>query len=178
MDLNRILINFAELELLISSVALVLLLAFKVRRSSFYVIVSLSLALSFVHQDFTESILVLSAMDSCSIAYTNIVFDCNVAGKHVWYLFFAITDFAFVIFCILFCNKYKLEQNQFGNYILMIFILLGFVQLLRWLDRLVFDLNLLGGFYSIAIPTLNTVMAVTLIVGVVITIYKKWRTME
>ena len=84
--------------------------------------------------------------------------------KYAWYLFFASTDFALVFLCYYLIDKYRIPMQKASALILLAYICLGFVQVARFADRLVFNTDVLGGLYTSLIPAINGCLTVSILV--------------
>lgn len=122
------------------------------RRDSFTVTLCLMCFLVMIHMVLDD--LMMIWYDE---GYTELV-------KHAWYLFFAATDFALVFTAYYLIDKYKIPMQKVSRLILMAYITLGFVQVARYADRIVFKTDLIGGLYTSLIPTINGCLTVSILV--------------
>ena len=81
---------------------------------------------------------------------------------NAWYLGFAYLDAVFVILVIYICRKSALPIDNVTRMILLSYFTLGFMQIARYVDRIIMESNSLGEIYSIVIPTIN--ISVTLLI--------------
>lgn len=92
---------------------------------------------------------------------------------HAWYMFFGITDWAFVFLTFYVCKRYKFRLT-FGCYaIFYSYIALGLIQMLRYADRVVYETNYLGFAYRYTIPVINTTMTIVVSVYIIYLVYIK-----
>lgn len=75
--------------------------------------------------------------------------------RTLWYLGFSVSDFLFVILSVWLCNLLNLERDKVCNFILVTYLVLGFIQASRYLDRIIFGTDYLGLIYNNGIPALN-----------------------
>lgn len=91
----------------------------------------------------------------------------QLIAYHAWYLGFALTDFLFMYLAYYVCKRKKFRMYKISEFIIFNFVVLGFIQLLRYADREVFETEVLDYFYTVAIPTIDGAMSLTICVYVV-----------
>ena len=79
-----------------------------------------------------------------------------------WYLGFALTDFLFVWLLVRLCKGSGLHLDIASKFILAIYAILGALQLLRLVERLLVNSDLMKLIYSNGIPVLNFSIATIL----------------
>ena len=94
----------------------------------------------------------------------------------LWYVGFAATDFVYVMLAVSFCNKMNLTRDLICNFILFTYLVLGILQVLRYLDRIIIQTDVLGVLYKNLIPSLNLAVstaAIFYLIKVVLTYSKE-----
>lgn len=122
------------------------------RRDSFTVTLCVMCILVMIHMGLDDLMMVWYDK-----GYTELV-------THAWYLFFATTDFMLVFITYSLIDKYKIPMQKASALILMAYITLGFVQVIRYADRIVFKTDVLGGLYTSMIPAINGCLTVSILV--------------
>lgn len=122
------------------------------RRDSFTITLCLMCLLSMLHM----------AIDTLLLSWATAGY--NDLVMHAWYLFFATTDFAFVFCAFRIVDHYRIPIQKASLLIVMAFLSMGFVQVLRYADRIVIKSDVLGGFYAAAIPAINSCVTVSILV--------------
>ncbi|WP_100656924.1 hypothetical protein [Alteromonas flava] len=84
--------------------------------------------------------------------------------RNAWYIGFAITDIAFVAIVVLLARKAQLKFDFASKVLAYSFVSLAFIQLFRYVDRIVLETDMLGWFYRTSVPTINS--GVTLLIVV------------
>jgi hypothetical protein len=123
------------------------------QRSAFVSILLLAVALQLLHMWYQPYL-----MDNLAkkLSKENI--------RTLWYMGFAVTDFLFVWLAVSYCNIKNMVRDKVSNFILIEVAVLGVIQMVRYADRVLIGSDVLGGFYKVAIPTLNfslTFMAIS-----------------
>lgn len=122
------------------------------RRDSFTVTLCVMCILVMIHM----------ALDSVMMSWYEKGYEKLV--KHGWYIFFAVTDFLLVFITYYLVDKYRIPMQKASSLILMAYITLGFVQVARYADRIVFKTDVLGDFYTSVIPAINGCLTVSILI--------------
>lgn len=88
----------------------------------------------------------------------------------IWYFSFALTDFTFVIFTVLFIRWQKLKSTYCVNGIFCVVMTLGLLQVARYVDRFVLETDQLGYVVSNGVPAGNTIITMLVVSELVKTI--------
>lgn len=167
MDSTNILTSIASMELLTSISQLIMFIGlastiliykFSSRLSAFLVIMLCINTLLIVHPVAEVYMLDLAYNDPESRIYV----------RHGWYWFFALTDIIAVQISIRLCQKWNLAADRFSTYILYAFLAMACIQVLRWLDRIVLETEMLNAFYETSIPLINFSVAAATIGALVL----------
>ncbi|MFT6267520.1 MAG: hypothetical protein ACJAVV_000318 [Alphaproteobacteria bacterium] len=92
--------------------------------------------------------------------------------RNLWYLGFAYTDAFLVLIVLVTCRKKPLIIDRVTRLILFSYVALGLTQVMRYVDRVIYDTDKLGTIYSIVIPSIN-ISITALICGAAIAVYLK-----
>ena len=122
------------------------------RRDSFTITLCLMCILSMIHM----------VLDSLMLSWSDSGYDKLV--MHTWYLFFAATDFAFVFCAFGLVDRYRIPMQKASTLIVMAFLVMGFIQVARYADRIVIKSDVLGSFYAASIPAINSCVTVAILV--------------
>jgi hypothetical protein len=138
------LLSFSKFALLVNVGALLIYQLLANKRTAFTVIVATTSILGAIHIGW-EILLMSMAEDESK----------KPLVRNLWYIGFAASDFAVVSLCSSVCKKMKLKLDRICQFIIFTYVAFGFIQLLRYADRIVLKTDVLGWFYSAIIPALN-----------------------
>lgn len=81
----------------------------------------------------------------------------------LWYLGFALSDWVllFVLFWVL--KRFSIASCYCTDTILISYAVMGLMQLVRYCDRYILELNSLGFFYKNGIPAINCIITIVVI---------------
>lgn len=147
--MSNALTAISEATFLINFMALLYVLSLKRERTSFEVILFLSLILTGIHVWYETKLLYLMSVGE----YEDLII-------HIWYLGFAFSDFVFVGVILAYSKFKELERDVISDSILACFVILGFIQLARYVDRVIIGSDVLGLLYKNSIPAINTIMTI------------------
>jgi len=165
--MNEILNNLQENQLALVIVSLFAYIVVFNSRNSYVLSVGLYIALCLIHQSYDSYIMSLEGVE-------------RITAAQMWYFGFAVTDFLYVLLVYKLHDKLKLQANKVSRFMLTGFIVLGFMQIARYIDRIVIDTNHLAELYQISIPAIN--ISVTLLIvyssvaSIAIHYYHKFKT--
>ena len=157
------------LDKLLSMPTLLLIVAFLIylitvkRLNSFSFALGWLIVLEVVHQLIRHGVALVAANDS---GYTSFF---------VWYLSFSATDFLYVVAVYFTVKKQNLAFDLSTKFICSVMIVLGLLQLLRMLDRLLFDSPLAITLYTKGVPFLNLSLSLVIIFVVIISFFNAKR---
>jgi hypothetical protein len=135
---------------------------FKVRKATAFVHCLITLLIFTLVHYFIEKQLLIMAQEP----------GLQILVRNLWYLGFAYTDAFLVLIVLVMCRKKSLVIDRITRLILFSYVALGLTQIMRYVDRVIYDTDKLGIFYSIAIPTIN-ISITALICGAAIAVYVK-----
>jgi hypothetical protein len=138
-------------SLCISVVSLLVYLVVIAKRDAFVIALSASCVLSIFHQ-YLDYTLMKMAESEANIEFV----------RNAWYMSFALSDFMYVFVVYYITDKLNLKQCKVTTFILTSYIVMGFIQLFRYADRILMETDLLGGVYQHMIPTINIAMLVAI----------------
>jgi hypothetical protein len=119
------------------------------KRDGFVVVLCASSILSIAHL-FYDAALMEMAKDESS----------RVLVRDLWYLGFAASNFAFVFICYKLLDALSIKPNRVTSFYLNCYVFLGFIQLVRYADRILLETDLLGQAYQLSIPAINASMVI------------------
>lgn len=165
--MNEILNSLQENQLALVIVSLFAYIVVFNSRNSFVLSAGLYVALCLIHQLFDYHIMSLADIN-------------RVTAAQMWYFGFAVTDFIYVLLVYKIHDKLNLKADKVSRFILTGFIVLGLIQVARYIDRIVIDTNYLAEFYQVSIPAINVsvtaLIAFSSAVSIIIHYYKKLNT--
>ena len=83
-----------------------------------------------------------------------------------WYLGFSATYLIHVVGCALYCSAKKMVRDKSSSIILLAFFVAAILQLSRYVDRFIFETNLIGPLYTNGIPAINSICTIVIIMYV------------
>lgn len=83
--------------------------------------------------------------------------------RNIWYIGYALTNVLLVTAVVLISKKEGLKFDYASRLMATSFLTLAVIQVVRYIDRIVIETDLLGVAYSIAIPTINLGVTFTII---------------
>jgi hypothetical protein len=92
--------------------------------------------------------------------------------RNFWYMFFAFTYFIYVLVVYVITEKIKLKAKLTTSFIITSTITLGFIQLIRYADRILINTDILGKFYEISVPAINLAIVLVIACHSIFTIVK------
>jgi hypothetical protein len=149
MDLDELLDLLQSNSLVVIISSLLVYLIVITRRDSFVVVIAASCVVAVAHQ-FYDAALVEMAKDESNRALV----------RDLWYLGFAASDFLLVLACYKILEKLSLRPNKVTTFYLNCYLFLGFIQLIRYADRILIKTDFLGPAYQLAIPAINSSMVI------------------
>lgn len=90
---------------------------------------------------------------------TDYLFEINTA----WYLGFALTNTIFIVFVVWLLSRANLLRDRVSEFVLIAYMFMTALQIVRYLDKVVFDLDLVGFFYRTSITTTNVVLSLIIL---------------
>lgn len=154
------LLSFSKFALLVNIGALVLYQFIAPKKTAFTIIVFITILLGVMHIGWEILLFKISENET----FLPLV-------KHLWYIGFAASDFIAVSICAIKCKKNNLKLDRVSQFILFTYLAFGFIQLLRYADRIVIKTDILGGVYSSIIPALNLGVVVAVCFSLIITLF-------
>lgn len=76
--------------------------------------------------------------------------------RHLWYNFYAATFVLFACISKSSLNYYNLKADAISKIIISCHLLMAFIQVARYLDRMIIETNLLASLYNFTIPLINS----------------------
>lgn len=89
--------------------------------------------------------------------------DYRALVRNIWYIGYALTDVLLVVSVVYIAKKEKLKFDYASRLMAISFLALATVQVVRYIDRIILETDVLGAAYSIAIPTINIGVTFTII---------------
>jgi hypothetical protein len=139
-----------SLSLVILALIIYLLSVRKV--TAFAIIVSSSIVLDFIQQWIRFELKNLFHL-------TDYLFQINAA----WYLGFALTNTIFIVLMIQVFKRVNLLRDTASEFLIICYMFMTALQVFRFLDRIVFDTDLIGFIYKCSITTTNVVVAIVVL---------------
>ena len=84
--------------------------------------------------------------------------------RNIWYIGFAISDMVLVAIVALIARAQKLKFDFASNILAFSFISMAWVQLVRYVDHIMIETDVLGQFYSASIPTIHIMVTIVIVV--------------
>jgi hypothetical protein len=153
--MNNLLTNIGEALMAVNFVALLLILMLKQSRTAFEVIVFATLLLGISH---------------LTLEYQLYQFSKEEGSKEfvraAWYLGFSSTYLVHIVACAFYCSKKRLIRDRSSSIILIAFLIAAVIQVSRYIDRFVFETDVLGGLYTNGIPAINSICTIVTVLYV------------
>ncbi len=90
----------------------------------------------------------------------------------LWYFGFALTDFLFVLILFRTAASMNAKMEWISSFVVYVYLLLGIVQVARYIDRFIFKTHYLATVYGEGIPLLNTALSAAVFIFVFIEVFK------
>lgn len=151
--------------LVVTTISVVLNQLFGNAKSAFHVVASATIILMVIHLG-VELDLKQTCTSNC---------DSAIIRGIKWYLFFAITYLAHVVFCCYYCLKKGIDRDVASVIFLFSFIFCAVLQVIRFIDRYIFQTNfsLISDLYRSGIPAVNSLLTILVVVTVFLSVCKK-----
>lgn len=91
----------------------------------------------------------------------------------LWYFGFAISDWLTIIASVWICYKHQYLRDKATDLILISYTLHGFNQVIRYIDRVTLETNMLGAFYKMVVPTLNVAICAVVFICIARALYNR-----
>jgi hypothetical protein len=131
---------------LISTLAYLIVI---MKRDGFLVIIIMSCILSALHQFYDAALLSYAQKE-----------ENRELVRDLWYLGFASSNFMFVFIFYKVIDKLLIPHSAITCFFINCHVSLGFIQLIRYADRVLLKTDLLGNAYQLAIPAINLSMVI------------------
>jgi len=98
-------------------------------------------------------------------------------AKHIWYLGYMLIHILTIAVMVRLCKILE-GKITFGLELKLTFIaqlLLFCIQGARYLDRVIFESNILASFYMAAIPSINIVVIGVIVITSIVAVFKGWK---
>ncbi|WP_034898897.1 hypothetical protein [Paraglaciecola psychrophila] len=153
--MGNLLTSIGEVLTAINFAALLLILALKQKRTAFEVIVFITMLLSIGHLTI-EYKLHKMGVNGGDVGFI----------RAAWYLGFSSTYLIHIVVCTLYCNAKNLVRDKSSTIILISFFIAAILQVLRYIDRLILETNVLGPLYTNGIPAINSICTIVIVMYV------------
>jgi hypothetical protein len=90
------------------------------------------------------------------------LFEINTA----WYLGFSITNTIFIVIVVWCLSRGNLLRDRVSEFVIIAYLFMTALQIIRYLDKTVFDTDLVGFIYRTSITTTNVVLSLVILVYV------------
>ncbi|WP_100642979.1 hypothetical protein [Alteromonas facilis] len=84
--------------------------------------------------------------------------------RNLWYIGFAISDMVFVAIVALIAHFQNLKFDFTSKILAFSFLGMAWIQLFRYVDRIVIETDMLGEFYRASIPAINISVTIVIVV--------------
>lgn len=84
--------------------------------------------------------------------------------RNLWYVGFALSDMVFIVVVALIARAQKLQFDLASKILAFSFISMAWIQLIRYVDRIMMETDVLGQFYSTSIPSINIMVTIVIVV--------------
>lgn len=139
-----------SLSLVILALIIYLLCVRKV--TAFAIIVSSSIVLDFIQQWMRLKLQSLFHL-------TEYLFEINTA----WYLGFALTNTLFVVLMMQVMKRVNLLRDRVSEFLIICYMFMTALQIIRYVDKLILNTDLIGFIYKTSITTTNVVVAIVVL---------------
>ena len=95
----------------------------------------------------------------------------DVWGFYIWYLSFALTDFAYVWGVSACVKRMSLSIARATEFLLIAIFTMGLIQVVRMIDRLFIDSQWISILYTKGIPLLNMGISVLVVIVVLVSFF-------
>lgn len=91
-----------------------------------------------------------------------------------WYLGYAATDFLFYGLTMHLARTYRFPLDPISNVVMKAFLIMGVMQIVRYVERLITDSDLMGAIYSNSIVLINMIISIMLLGYVAVIFFKNF----